>query len=129
MATSVCAYRMHCCLCNSTTDDKFVRPWSHGGDVAQVMAATALGQLNYSITGVPVEGKLVRIRKGDGHSKRKDMVSAVTTSTSFLATTCTMTAIRCCLSQVCYLVVFDQKHGSRYMCRTIIVLVMGRRPL
>jgi hypothetical protein len=66
------------CDVQHKSDDKFVRPWSHGGNVAQVMAATALGQLNYSITGVPIEGKLVRIRKGDGHSKRKDMVSAVT---------------------------------------------------
>eukprot|EP00953_Heterococcus_sp_UTEX-ZZ885_P002230 1724-Heterococcus_DN1.PRE.1 len=60
------------------TSDKVTRPWSHGGNVAQVMAATALGQLDYSVTGVPVEGKLARIRKGDGHSKRKDMVNTAT---------------------------------------------------
>eukprot|EP00953_Heterococcus_sp_UTEX-ZZ885_P002226 1722-Heterococcus_DN1.PRE.1 len=32
------------------TSDKVTRPWSHGGNVAQVMAATALGQLDYSVT-------------------------------------------------------------------------------
>jgi hypothetical protein len=66
--------------CATQTGDNFVRPWSHGGNVAQVMAATALGQLDYSVTGVPVEGKLARIRKGDGHSKRKDMVCTATTT-------------------------------------------------
>jgi hypothetical protein len=66
------------------TGDNFTRPWSHGGNVAQVMAATALGQLDCSVTGVPVEGKLARIRKGDGHSKRKDMVCIVTNQLSSL---------------------------------------------
>eukprot|EP00953_Heterococcus_sp_UTEX-ZZ885_P002228 1723-Heterococcus_DN1.PRE.1 len=66
------------------TSDKVTRPWSHGGNVAQVMAATALGQLDYSVTGVPVEGKLARIRKGDGHSKRKDMVCTAAATTAII---------------------------------------------
>jgi hypothetical protein len=78
--------------------DNLTRPWSHGGNVAQVMAATALGQLDYSVTGVPVEGKLARIRKGDGHSKRKDMVCIVIN-----AATSTVTIIAVCVtSAVCH---------------------------
>jgi hypothetical protein len=72
--------------CATQTGDNFVRPWSHGGNVAQLMAATALGQLDYSVTGVPVEGKLARIRKGDGHSKRKDMACIVTITTTAIVT-------------------------------------------
>jgi hypothetical protein len=76
-------------LVQHKTGDNFTRPWSHGGNVAQVMAATALGQLDYSITGVPVEGKLARIRKGDGHSKRKDMVCTA----EMIITTAIITAL------------------------------------
>jgi hypothetical protein len=88
--------------------DKFIRLWSHGGNVAQVIAATALGQLDYSVTGVPVEGKLARIRKGDGHSKRKDIVStAATTTATNIAVYVTRAVYQCdclraSLSYTCY---------------------------
>jgi hypothetical protein len=80
--------------------DNFTRPWSYGGNVAQVMAATALGQLDYSVTGVPVEGKLARIRKGDGPSKRKDMVRTDTTTTAIITAVCDMLVL-CITATAC----------------------------